>query len=148
MWGSLASEYDHHSGNWIWSSPYATRLTDWAIFYGLQQSERGFTFEIITTFWLCWMEDAYQVEQDGQILDEVFGDNLGVINVSLNCIEVTYLFVPFIWISLFPNQKKEKKRKHKKCGVLFCFFSLNMNCFIYCTDSWFFSWTFISCQTV
>jgi len=40
------------------------------------------------------MEDAYQVEQDGQILDEVFGDNLGIIDVSLNCIEVTYLFVP------------------------------------------------------
>lgn len=149
MWGSLASEYDYHSGNWIWSSwPYASRLTAWAIFYGLQQSERGFTFEIITTFWLCWMEDAYQVEtrwtdfgrgiwwQSGrhQCKPQLYRSNLSICTL--------------IWINLFPNQKKEKKGNTKKCVVLFCFF-LSMNCFIYCTDSWFCSWTFIFfCQTV
>lgn len=66
------------------------------------------------------MEDAYQVEQDVQILVEVFGDNMGVVNVGLNCIEVTYLFVPLSESISFPTKKRgKKKRKHK--NVLFSF---------------------------
>lgn len=52
---------------------------------------------------MYWMEDAFQVEQDVQILDQVFSDNPGVIDVSLNCIEVTYQSVPLSESISFPT---------------------------------------------
>jgi hypothetical protein len=77
------------------------------------------------------MEDAFQVEQDVQILDQVFSDNPGVMDVSLNCIEVTYLSVPLCESISFPTKRGEKAAQKKY--VLFCFF-LSKNCFIYCTN--------------
>lgn len=77
---------------------------------------------------MYWMEDAFQVEQDVQILDQVFSDNPGVIDVSLNCIEVTYQSVPLSEPISFPTLKeKKKKNQHKRC--VFCFF-YSMNCYL------------------
>lgn len=58
------------------------------------------------------MEDAYQVEQDEQILDKIFTN--GIIDVSLNCIAVTYLFILFSLNQSLSQQKKKEKKENKK----------------------------------